>query len=142
MKFGLITVGELVFNVQQHPLYLTTAQSYLQHGRLRECMCDCGEMVLYSENVLSSGQIKSCGCARLKYREKLSEERESREEKRKRLRQIRCDLANAQARLRVLQQKPIHLRQTKEVSEEIDQVAGEIRKLIAMRTHATRKVKG
>src|SRR5678809_600452 len=80
-KFGLITVGMLVYNVQDHALFLTTPYSYLQHGRLRECQCDCGEIILYSENVLSSGQIKSCGCLRQKKREELHLQREAREQR-------------------------------------------------------------
>lgn len=72
VKIGRLTVGELVPGVKTHPCYETTPISYLRQGRLRECVCDCGEVRLVSETHLATGKIKSCGCLK-KERKALSE---------------------------------------------------------------------
>lgn len=43
---------------------LTTPRSYLVQGSLWACLCDCGEVAYYPENVLKRQMVKSCGCIR------------------------------------------------------------------------------
>lgn len=138
-KFGIIRVGPLVEWVFDHALYSETPLSYLKHGRLRECTCECGKTRLYSENVLSSGQLKSCGCLRLKRQERAMEDRAEREKAKSHLRDIRHRISQAQSRLRFLQSKPAHMR-TVDENLEIVALGPELRKLFAMKGHASRKV--
>ncbi len=70
---GRLTVGELVRNVQEHPLFLETAVSYLKQGRLREVLCSCGVIRLISESILYTGRIQSCGCLRREIRANATE---------------------------------------------------------------------
>jgi len=139
MRVGILTVGELVYNVQEHPLFYLTKQSYLQHGRLRECRCDCGQTVLYSENALQSGTLKSCGCLREKRRSEAFQNRISNEKKRIHRMEITQRIRAAQLRLKTLQSAPEHLRNTPENNMAISQLATELRKLFAMKGRVNRK---
>lgn len=138
-KFGILTVGPLVRGVQDHPLFITTPQSYLQHGRLRECVCDCGVIILYSENVLSSGQIRSCGCIRRKRREEAHLQKESREKHKAHIRDIAYKIKVAQSRLKFLQNRPAHMVNTPANNLEIDALGLELRKLFGAKSAATRR---
>ena len=59
---GRLSIGPLVFNVREHPLFTETPISYVKQGRLRECICACGQVRLIAERVLEAGRIQSCGC--------------------------------------------------------------------------------
>lgn len=136
-RFGRIVVGELVRNVQEHPLFIETRISYLRHGRLRECKCDCGTLILYSENVLSSGQIKSCGCLKMIKSEKAHRNRLSQAEKKIHQREINTRIANFQSRLKVLKSTPSYLH-TPTHNKEMQDIAAQLRSLFVSKGHATK----
>lgn len=68
--FGRLTVGDWVRNVRQHELFDSTPKSYLKHGSLRECHCECGGRKLVSESALRAGFARSCGCLMRELNEK------------------------------------------------------------------------
>ena len=118
-RVGLLTVGDLVLNVQNHPLFIETQASYLKHGRLRECRCDCSNLVLYSENILRAGHVKSCGCLRLKRQMNAARKRESTVNKKIHMREINTKIANLQSRLKCLKAAPAHMRNSQESNLEM-----------------------
>jgi hypothetical protein len=138
-RIGRLLVGDLVRNVQSHPLFIETRASYLKHGRLRECQCDCGNQVLYSENVLSSGQIKSCGCLKRLKQDAASRKRESVVNKKNFMKILNTKIENFQRRLKFLKTTPVHLRNTQDINLEIQYISTELRKLFGMKGHAIQK---
>jgi hypothetical protein len=138
-KCGILTVGDLVFDVASHPQYLTTPRSYISHGRLRECLCACGQTVLYSENALTIGGVKSCGCLRLKKRA-ADHDRKAKADKVKGLKQeINLLIKQAQSRLRISQTKPSHLRGLATRKQE-EQLGAQLRKLFQLKGYAGRAI--
>jgi hypothetical protein len=77
-KIGRLFVGELVANVREHPAFHDTKSSYIKQGRLTECTCDCGKIVLYSWQALKTGRLMSCGCLRQEYKQKAWEKKQAR----------------------------------------------------------------
>ena len=139
-KTGQILIGSLVRDVQNHDLYLLTPQSYLQHGRLRECYCDCGQVVLYSEYILSSGEIKSCGCLRKRKQESAFVIRVEREKLKAERKSLDQQIRAKQHELKILHSAPQHIRLTKESGAKEEAIAADLRKLFAMKAHATRRI--
>jgi hypothetical protein len=138
-KSGMVVIGPLIYDVSNHEFYLTTPASYLRHGRLRECYCDCGNTVLYSENVLSSGQVKSCGCLRKTLRLQAHALREQKETLLAEKMRINTELKIKQAELRRILSSPNRTNKESQLRE--TQVAAEIRNLITAKGHVTRKLK-
>jgi hypothetical protein len=138
-KFGILSVGPLVRWAREHPLFDLTPSSYIIHGRLRECYCDCGEMKLYSECALQTNSIKSCGCLKRKRNMESAEEKLKREEKKARKREINHRIRQTQAKLKVYQQLPVPLRDQPKYVQEMDLLAAELRKLFSMKAYANRK---
>lgn len=138
-KVFKLTVGPLVFDVQNHPLYLTTPPSYVQQGQLRECLCECGQYVLYSEAALLAGRIRSCGCLKRKMLEDRCSQREDKDLKSSLRRDIKHLISQAQHRLKTIQAKPSSLR-TKSLNQEESWLAERLRKLFALKGYANRKV--
>lgn len=64
MEIGRLTVRERVRDIIHHPSYPDTKTSYLNQGKIHECACTCGRIVLLSEAILRSNRIQSCGCLR------------------------------------------------------------------------------
>lgn len=134
LKIGILTVGDLVSNVKSHPLYDQTPPSYLAQWRLYECYCECGNVKLISENALQKGEIKSCGCVRLKKRQEAWEKRQQARDKKNKKSEIKYQLATARDKLALLQMAPIHQRN----QPVIEETAGLVRKLQAMLGHLNR----
>lgn len=114
---GRITVGELVRNVQTHPLYVETPVSYLQQGRLREVYCSCGQVRLVSESILATGRVQSCGCLRQEIRQAASQGKLERLKKKAAKRANNDAIRYEQEQLRILQRAPIHIRDEKAIEE-------------------------
>lgn len=133
LRIGRLEVGDLVYNVREHELYLTTPFSYLQQGRLYQVLCDCGQSRLISESILASGRIQSCGCLRQELRVKSSQA------KVERLRKEATKIANnnnikiEQARLKSLQLTPIR------DEKAIEECGAKLRKLFAQKATLNRK---
>lgn len=136
MKIGLLEVGDLVRNVKDHPLYPETPLSYIAHWRLFECHCECGAVKLISENALSGGKVKSCGCIRARQRQEAWERRQSKAQRKQHKREISFRLSCAMDKLSLLRLAPPGLRD----ETKIEEIGVEIRKLRAMKAFANRKV--
>jgi hypothetical protein len=137
-KYGFLTIGDLVHDVVSHPLYLTTPPSYVHQGALRECQCDCGMIVLYSENALVSGRLKSCGCLRRKRNAKAMQESLDRDQVRANKKEITFRIAQLQHRLRTIQSTPASLRNP-QVNQEERNIADKLRRFYALKGYANRK---
>lgn len=139
-KLGILTVGQLVYDVQSHPLFISTPKSYLQHGRLRECLCECGVVKLFSENVIATGQLRSCGCRRQRTREIAHTERAGRLAKKAKLRDLVNQIKTTQEQIHLLQTKPGHLRGTPEHTRELRELGDKLRSLNAKKAYYSRKI--
>lgn len=134
-KYHFLTVGPIVFDVCSHPLYLTTPISYVAQGAVRECTCECGNQVLYSENALVSGRVKSCGCLRKARNEKAHQEKLVRDSFKLVKKEILLAIQQAQQELRVIQASVGSAQRNKDM----DAVAMKLRKLFALKGYANRK---
>ncbi len=128
-RFGRLVAGDLVRFVQEHELFHETPVSYLQQGRLRECLCDCGQRRLISESILASGRIQSCGCLRQDQRAKAAE---------RKIKNLNLKLAKStnlasiqieQTRLRSLKMTSVYSRDEKAIAD----CAARLRKLFTER---------
>lgn len=138
-RIGQLVVVDLVRHVQTHPLYLTTPISYLRQGRLYECLCDCGQAVLYSESVLAPGTLKSCGCLRQAKARKRLEARQDKEKRLAHKKEIRSRIKDLQKQLKALKTSPDHIRLSQETNLEMTRIGSELRKLYAHIGHVNRK---
>lgn len=133
MRLGLLQIGDLVLNVQEHPLFSETPISYLQQGKLRACACDCGRVRLFAESILAANRLRSCGCVRAKIRQGAAEGKLDRMTRAVRKQQVTQALQLEQQKLRILQMAPIP-RDEKSILE----CAMKIRSLYAQRRNLTR----
>ncbi len=117
LQLGMLTVGDLVRFVQDHPLFLETPISYLQQGRLREVLCECGTIRLISESILATGRLKSCGCYRQSLREKASQHRFQKVEKQATRKILVEKIRIAQAQLVALKSAPSHAQNKEHIAE-------------------------
>lgn len=124
---GRLSVGPLVYNVREHPLYTETPISYIKQGRLHECTCSCGQVKLIAERVLETGRVQSCGCLKLE-RSRMAEIRKQTSsltaEARKQLTQ---EIKSEQKRLKY------YLSQFAPDQERITQIREKIKLLMAQR---------
>lgn len=135
LKIGFLTVAELVSDPKNHPLYYDTPPSYLKHWRLWECHCDCGQVKLISNNVLSLGEVQSCGCLKAKKRQDAWERKQQALAKKNHLREINTQLAIAKDRFYLLRAAPAG----KHSPEAIEEAAKAMRHWSAMKSAAMRK---
>lgn len=135
LKIGRVTVGDLVRDVRNHPLYIQTPQSYLHQGRLREVYCDCGEVRLISESILATGRIQSCGCLRKELIDQARLEKLAKSEKQHLKKQLIAQIKYEQHKLKVLQAVRVPLRDEKA----IDEAAKTLRSLFARKSALSRK---
>lgn len=134
VKIGILSVGELVTDIKNHPLYYDTRASYLTHWRVRECLCDCGVVKLYSENALSSGHIQSCGCLRMRMRQESWERKQAKALKKEKRKDLKHRISMLTDKISLLQLAPTHLRN----HLKIDQLAKEKRSLQASLAYLSR----
>lgn len=132
---GTLTVGELVRDLKNHPLYHETPTSYLSQYKLWECHCDCGNVKLFSENVLSAGELRSCGCLRMKMRQEAWERKKALAQRKAHKREIQFKLSCAMDKLAVLKLAPPGHRNELLLEE----TGKEIRRLRSMKAFANRK---
>lgn len=123
-KIGRLSIGPIVYDIRNHPLFVETNISYIRQGRLRECYCDCGSVKLIAERILETGRVLSCGCFK---REKSAQkvlrdqaEVDSAEARKRLTREIR----SAQYSLRWHQAQPL------KDENKIEQIGTRIRELI------------
>jgi hypothetical protein len=135
LEIGRLTVGDLVTDVRNHPLYPETAQSYLKQGRLREVHCKCGSVRLIAESILSTGRVQSCGCLRREMRAAAREEGIKNLRKKADKAQCTFDIQIAQAELRAELAKDVRTRDEKKV----DEIAARIRRLFSKKAQLSRK---
>lgn len=138
MRLGRLFIGDLVRHVQEHPLYLETPVSYLQQGRLRECICDCSNMRLIAEAILATGRVKSCGCLRQEIRAKASQKKVGRLEVKAAKANLLHRIKIEQAKLQALKMQPVYTRD----EEAILECAARIRQLFSQQGILTRKLRG
>jgi hypothetical protein len=136
-KLGRLTIGELVRYVQEHELFIETPQSYLQHGRLRECTCECGNIKLISEYALNTGRVKSCGCLRQSLRVSAADKRLEKMKLVGKKSQVSNQIRIEQARLKTLKLQPIPYRD----ENAIEECATNLRSLFGQRGILTQKVR-
>jgi hypothetical protein len=132
---GRLTVGPLVYDVRNHPLLDSTRCSYISQGRLHECTCICGNVILLSENILRAKRVQSCGCLKQEMAQKAYEERVKLADRVKHKKEINYKLSNALDFLKVHLRAPVEIRNEKLIEE----LGAEIRKLRAMKAYANRK---
>lgn len=132
---GRLTVGDLVRDISTHPLYELTPISYLRQGRLREVHCECGEVRLVAESILSTGRLQSCGCLRTELRMAARERGVANLQKKAEKARVRLDIQILQAQLRLELAKDVRTRDEKKV----DRLASELRKLFARKGVLGRK---
>lgn len=135
VKIGFLTVFELVKDLKAHPLYYDTPSSYLKHWKLWECHCECGSVKLISENVLSMGEVQSCGCLKAKKRQDAWERKQQALAKKNHLREINTQLAIARDKFYLLRAAPAG----KHSPEAIEEAARQMRHWSAMKSAAMRK---
>ncbi len=120
-----------MYGVRQHPLYEATKRSYVLHGRLRECQCDCGTLILYSELALRSGNVKSCGCLRKLLLEQAYQQRLNGEGIKAKLKILGCKIRQAKRDLAIHLSMPVHMRDTPENKIKLDLIAATLRNFLA-----------
>lgn len=135
LRIGKLLVGDLVRNVQQHELFEETPISYLQQGRLREVVCDCGKRRLIAESILATGRIKSCGCLRASMISGASNRKLEKLQVKADKALVTSTLAVEQQKLKMLQKVQVPARDEKAIQE----CMARIRSLIARRAILTKK---
>lgn len=141
LRIGLLTVGDLVRNVQSHPLFPEIKVSYLRQGRLRECICDCGKEVLYSEAALACGRVKSCGCLRQARWDRKAQDASQLNTVKKDILEIRGEIQSAKLGLSKWKLQPITYRDSLEGRKECTELADRVRQLYGRLGNATKKLK-
>jgi len=140
-QIGLLTLVELVRNLQGHKLYATTPVSYMKQGRVWECKCQCGNSVLYSENALTSGRLKSCGCVKKGKSQKAFDLREEATQRKVKARTIRLRIFELQQKLKSIQSLPGYLRNIPEYNLEVQAISDELRSLFAQKGYVNLRIK-
>lgn len=134
-RIGRITVGNLVRDIQAHPLYEITPVSYLKQGRLREVHCDCGADRLVAESILATGRLQSCGCLRQEMRMQARQRGVDNLQKKAEKARIQLDIQILQAQLKLEMGRHPSFRD----ELKIDQLASQLRSLIARKGVLNRK---
>lgn len=135
VRIGRLEIGDLVFNVQEHSLFEETPKSYLQQGRLREVICDCGTHRLISESILASGRVRSCGCLRQEIHMRSSEAKIDRLRKKAAIHANNNNIKIEQLKLKTLQLAPVYMRDEKKIED----CSIRIKKLFAQKALLARK---
>jgi hypothetical protein len=91
--------------------------------------------VLYSENALVSGRVKSCGCLRRAQNDRAHLEKVSREQFRFTKKEITLAIQKAQFELRALRTRP----ESRDRNNRMAFLGGQLRKLFALKGYANRK---
>lgn len=120
VRIGRLLIGELVRFVQDHELFYLTPTSYLQQGRLRECVCDCGQRRLISESILATGRLQSCGCLRAEIRSSASMSKVKRLQDKAEQTNLQLQIQIEQAKMRALTMTPVPYRDEKECQKTIE----------------------
>ncbi len=132
---GKLTVGDLIRDLRNHPLFDETPKSYLHQGRLRECHCECGIIRLLPEAILASGRLQSCGCYRYEVRMKAQKDKIDRLKRKAEKQYLVSQIKYEQARLRHLQVVRVPMRDEKAITE----CGAILRSLFARKNQLNRK---
>ena len=135
LRIDRLTIGELVRHVQTHPLFIETPVSYLQQGRLREAVCDCGKVRLIAESILASGRLKSCGCLRKEIRQRTAQKKLNKTQRQGQRKIVAQQLKMEQAQLAVLKSA------SHRDDQAIEESGEKIRELIKLHATLARKPK-
>lgn len=120
-RVGQLTIGEMISRPQDHPSFDSTPRSYLRHGRLRECHCECGKVVLYSEAALRSPTLRSCGCLKIVSEEERYHRKQDQANYQSKIASIDHEIDQARRALKLVLDRPWMLKQLPEFDKDKEQ---------------------